>query len=109
VLERNEAIADGLLREIQEETGLAVEPVALTGIYKNMSRGIIALVFKCRVVGGELTENEEVTGFRWVREGDVRSLMSEAYAVRIIDAFRPEALPAVREHDGVRLLVSASS
>jgi 8-oxo-dGTP diphosphatase len=109
VLERNEAIADGLLREIQEETGLAVEPVALTGIYKNMSRGIIALVFKCRVVGGELTENEEVTGFRWVREGDVRSLMSEAYAVRIIDALRPEALPAVREHAGVRLLVSASS
>ncbi len=109
VLERNEAVADGLLREIKEETGLAVEPIALTGIYKNMSRGIIALVFRCRAVGGELTENEEVAGFRWVQEEDVRSIMSEAYAVRILDAFRPGALPAVRAHDGVKLLASVSS
>ena len=109
VLERNEAIADGLLREIKEETGLAVEPVALTGVYKNMSRGIIALVFRCRAIGGELTENEEVTGFRWVRKNDVRSIMPEAYAVRILDAFQPQAVPAVREHDGVKLLVHAGS
>ena len=109
VLERNEAISDGLRREIKEETGLAVEPVALTGVYKNMSRGIIALVFRCRAVGGELAENEEVTGFRWVRKNDVRSIMPEAYAVRILDAFQPQAVPAVREHDGVKLLVHAGS
>ena len=109
VLERNEAIADGLLREIKEETGLAVEPVALTGVYKNMSRGIIALVFRCRAIGGELTENEEVTGFQWVRKNDVKSIMPEAYAVRILDAFQPQAVPAVREHDGMKLLVQAGS
>jgi len=109
VLERDEAITDGLLREVREETGLAVEPVALTGIYKNMSRGIIALVFRCRAVGGELTENEEVIGFRWVRESDVRSVMPEAYAVRILDAFQPQAVPAIRAHDGVKLLVAAGS
>jgi ADP-ribose pyrophosphatase YjhB (NUDIX family) len=107
VLERNEGITDGLLREVEEETGLDVELVALTGIYKNMSRGIIALVFRCRAVGGELTKNEEVIGFRWVRESDVRLLMSEAYAVRILDAFQPQAAPAIREHDGVKLLVAA--
>lgn len=109
VLERNETVTDGLLREIREETGLAVEPVALTGVYKNMSRGIIALVFRCRPIGGKLAENPEVTGFRWVREADVRSLMSEAYAVRVLDAFQPQAVPAVREHDGVNLLVPAGS
>lgn len=109
VLEQNETVTDGLLREIKEETGLTVEPVALTGVYKNMSRGIIALVFKCRAIGGKLAENPEVAGFRWVREADVGSLMSEAYAVRVLDAFQPRAAPAVREHDGVNLLVPAGS
>jgi len=107
VLERNETITDGLLREVREETGLTVEPVALTGIYKNMSRGIIALVFRCRVAGGNLMENTEVTGFRWVQESDVGAIMPEAYAVRILDAFRPQAVPAIRNHDGVKLLVPA--
>jgi 8-oxo-dGTP diphosphatase len=109
VLERSETVTDGLLREIKEETGLTVEPVALTGVYKNMSRGIIALVFRCRAIGGKLTENPEVAGFRWVREADACSLMSEAYAVRVLDAFQPQGVPAVREHDGVNLLAPAGS
>ena len=74
ILERDETITDGLLREVREETGLIVEPVALTGVYKNMSRGIIALVFRCRPVGGTLRENREVTGFRWVRESEVSAI-----------------------------------
>ena len=32
VLERDESIIEGLLREVREETGLIVEPVALTGV-----------------------------------------------------------------------------
>ena len=106
ILERDETITEGLLREVREKTGLIVEPVALTGVYKNMSRGIIALVFRCRPIGGTLTENSEVTGFRWVRESDVNSIMSEAYAVRILDAYRHNAVPSIRDHDGVRLVVS---
>ena len=47
VLELDETIHAGLIREIAEETGLTVEPVALTGVYNNMPRGIIALVFRC--------------------------------------------------------------
>jgi len=107
ILERDETITDGLLREVREETGLIVEPIALTGVYKNMSRGIIALVFRCRPVGGTLTENREVTGFRWVRESEVSAIMSEAYAVRILDAYRHSAVPSIRDHDGVKLVVPA--
>jgi 8-oxo-dGTP diphosphatase len=106
ILERDETITDGLRREVKEETGLTVEPVALTGVYKNMSRSIVALVFRCRAVGGTLTENPEVTGFRWVRESDINKIMPEAYAVRILDAYRPSAAPAVRDHDGVRLVAA---
>ena len=65
VLELGETIHDGLRREIREETGLDVEPVALTGVYKNMTRGIIALVFRCKITGGDLAANDEVTAFRW--------------------------------------------
>jgi 8-oxo-dGTP diphosphatase len=109
ILERDETITDGLLREVMEETGLIVEPVALTGVYKNMSRGIVALVFRCRAVGGALRQNSEVTGFRWVRESEVSTLMSEAYAVRILDAYRHSTVPFVREHDGVRLVASRAN
>jgi ADP-ribose pyrophosphatase YjhB (NUDIX family) len=107
ILERDETITDGLLREVREETGLIVEPVALTGVYKNMSRGIIALVFRCRPVGGTLTENPEVAGFRWVLESEVSAIMSEAYAMRILDAYRHNAVPSIRDHDGVKLVVPA--
>jgi 8-oxo-dGTP diphosphatase len=107
VLERNETITDGLLREVREETGLTVEPVALTGVYKNMARGVVALVFRCRMVSGQLTENSEVRGFRWVRQSDVPEIMPEAYAVRILDAYRLNAGPYVRDHNGVSLVGSA--
>lgn len=63
VLETGESITDGLRREVREETGLEVEPVALTGVYKNMPRGIIALVFRCEITGGELTINDEAAAF----------------------------------------------
>ena len=104
VLELDEAIEDGLRREVREETGLDIEPDTLTGVYKNMNRGIIALVFRCKVTGGELTANDEVTDFRWADESNIRQLASQAYAVRILDALRANTAPAVRQHDGIRML-----
>jgi 8-oxo-dGTP diphosphatase len=47
VLEPGETIHDGLRREVREETGLDIEPITLTGVYKNMVRAIVALVFRC--------------------------------------------------------------
>jgi 8-oxo-dGTP diphosphatase len=104
VLELGESIPDGLRREIREETGLDIEPDALTGIYKNMSRGIVALVFRCKITGGQLATNSEVTAFRWADDTAIRQLTTEAYAVRLLDALHPDAAPAVRQHDGVHLL-----
>jgi ADP-ribose pyrophosphatase YjhB (NUDIX family) len=95
---------DGSRREIREETGLDIEPDALTGVYKNMPRGIIALVFRCKITGGHLTTNDEVTAFRWADEADIRQLTSEAYAVRVTDALCNNIGPAIRQHDGTHLL-----
>ncbi|MBB2908758.1 ADP-ribose pyrophosphatase YjhB (NUDIX family) [Streptosporangium becharense] len=104
VLERDEDITAGLLREIREETGLEVEPVTLTGVYKNMARGIVALVFRCKVIGGHLTETDETRAFRWVTAEEVRELASEAFAIRVLDAMHHDQPPAIRHHDGTRLL-----
>ncbi len=102
VLELGETIEDGLRREVREETGLDVQPVQVTGLYKNMSRGIVAIVFRCTVVGGQLRPSDETRAFAWLTPDEVRDTMSEAYAVRMLDALDPEA-PAVRAHDGEHL------
>ena len=104
VLELGEAIHNGLRREIREETGLDVEPMALSGVYKNMPRGIVALVFRCKITGGALATNDEVSDFRWVTESEATRLMSEAYAIRVLDALHDPGPAAVRTHDGVHLL-----
>ena len=103
VLELDEAIEAGLRREVREETGLTIEPVALTGVYKNMARGIVALVFRCKMISGHLTVNDEVSGFRWATPEEVKAMADEAFAVRVLDALADQPTPAVRHHDGVHI------
>ena len=76
----------------------------MTGIYKNMTRGIIALVFRCRTVSGDLSINSEVTDFHWATLSDLTAMVSDAFAIRVLDALSPGSTPAVRQHDGVQLL-----
>ncbi len=104
VLELDESIENGLRREAREETGLDIEPVALTGVYKNMTRGIVAIVFRCKITGGGLALTDETAAFRWADEHDISELAAEVYAIRVLDALRSDTTPAVRNHDGTRLL-----
>jgi 8-oxo-dGTP diphosphatase len=92
-----------LVREVLGETGLTVEPEALTGVYKNMRRGIVALVFRCRVVDGQVGVSTETVKVAWLRAEEVTRRMDEAYAMRLLDALRPGP-PAVRPHNGLVLL-----
>jgi ADP-ribose pyrophosphatase YjhB (NUDIX family) len=105
VLELNETIEDGLRREVREETGAEVEVGPLTGIYKNMPAGIVALVFTARAASKPRLESSEACAIRWISLAKIDSLMVPAYAVRIRDALTsPEDRPAVRAHDGQELL-----
>lgn len=106
ILELDEDIESGLRREVREETGLEVEPIALTGVYKNMARGIVALVFRCRAVGGQLTETDESRAFRWLTADEVKTLASEAFAIRVLDALALSDIPVIRQHDGIHLMGS---
>ncbi len=104
ILEADEGIREGLIREVQEETGLEVNPDGLSGVYKNMTRGIVALLFRCNVVKGEIKTTEEAAEVRFLTSHEISELMDEAYACRLLDALEPAV--AVRSHDGVSLLLA---
>ncbi|MGC9667944.1 NUDIX hydrolase [Planosporangium sp. 12N6] len=110
VLELYESIQDGVRREVEEETGLKVEPDRLTGVYKNLKLGVVALVFRARVVGGRAGPTEESANVDWWTADEVNARMPEVFAVRVLDAL--DALDArdvaVRLHDGTRLLAEGS-
>ena len=104
VLELDESIETGLVREVTEETGLTVRPVALTGVYKNMRRGIVALVFRCEILDGDARTTRETREIAWLTPPQLSEHMSDAYRVRLLDALQNESTPAVRAHDGTELL-----
>lgn len=106
VLELDERPEDGVIREVLEETGIAVSVERLTGVYKNMTRGVVALVFRCRPVGGQATTSPESTAVEWITLQEAKHTMSEVYAVRVTDAMDAET-PYVRAHDGRHLLEPA--
>lgn len=106
VLEVDEAPEEGARREVLEETGVKVEVERLTGVYKNMVRGIVALVFRCRPMGGTASTSDESAEVAWLTPEEVGERMSEAYAIRLFDALNTGA-PSIRIHDGQRLLPTA--
>ncbi|MEE4425169.1 NUDIX hydrolase [Streptomyces bugieae] len=85
-----------------EATGIHVEVDELTGVYKNTTRGIVALVFRCKPVGGEERTSSEATAVTWLTPDEVAESMSEVYALRFLDAL-DGAGPHVRSHDGKQL------
>jgi 8-oxo-dGTP pyrophosphatase MutT (NUDIX family) len=103
VLEFDESIIDCAKREVREETGYEIEPEHLTGVYKNMPRGIVALVFRAHIVGGTPATSGETSRIDWWTPEQVRKEMTEAYAIRILDALHTNGA-AIRTHDGVNLI-----
>lgn len=102
VLELDETIEDAVIREVEEETGARVEVERLTGVYKNMRQGIVAVVFRCRLLSEPLSNTSEASAVAWHDIDDVPDLMKPAYAARVLDALDDDV--HIRAHDGVDLL-----
>lgn len=102
VLELDESFEAGVQREVLEETGLGVAVERLTGVYKNLTHGIVALVYRCRPAGGNPHVTDEAREIRWMTKEEVQSAMVPAFEARVLDAF--EDAPQSRAHDGVDLI-----
>jgi 8-oxo-dGTP diphosphatase len=67
-IEDDETAEECLVREMEEETGLKVEPVKMTGLYSEPERDprlIIAAAFLVRRVGGEPKAGDDAGEVRW--------------------------------------------
>jgi 8-oxo-dGTP diphosphatase len=105
LLELRETFDDGLRREVREEAGLDIRVDHLTGVYKNMSRGVVALVFRCTALNRPQQTTSEASAVAWVPLHDVTNLMDPAYAIRILDA-TDSTRATFRAHDGTHLVDS---
>jgi 8-oxo-dGTP diphosphatase len=84
-------------------TGVTVEPGRLTGVYKNMRRGVVSLVFRCRPLSGAAHPTTEATEVDWLDTLQITGRMAEAFAIRLTHALETDG-PRIRIHDGHRLL-----
>jgi ADP-ribose pyrophosphatase YjhB (NUDIX family) len=104
-LELGETIEAGAQREVLEETGVTIELQRLTGIYKNMTLGVINFVFRARAVHGEPQTGPETKDTRWATRQEITELVpTEAVAIRTLDALDNPEHPRIRHHDGVHLM-----
>ncbi len=102
VLELHEQFEEGVRREVCEETGMDVRVDRLTGVYKNLTIGVVALVFRCTPLGDPNRVSDEAAKVRWADLSEIPELMDPAYAVRVTDAFVDST--TTRAHDGVQLV-----
>ena len=81
-------------REVREETGLAIEPVALAGYREviardgddKVERHFVILLFAARWVSGEPLLNEELSEARWVDPAEIAGLPTTPGLAEIVAA-----------------------
>jgi 8-oxo-dGTP diphosphatase len=99
VVERDEDLLSALVREIHEETGFTIRPGRLTGVYKNMALGIVALVFRCVPAAGTAHTGPESRAVRWVTPDELPRLVGERLRVRIEDALADRPDVTIRAYE----------
>ena len=94
VMDIGESIAQTATREVQEETGLEVEPEYIVGVYSDPGhvfayddgevRQQFSVCFACRIVGGELATSEESTEVGFFPPVEIEAMpMHESIRLRI--------------------------
>jgi 8-oxo-dGTP diphosphatase len=81
VVELGESLEEAIRREVEEETGLRVEPTGIVEVFSSISRDHQAAVrfhyvivdFLCRQIDGQLACGSDACDLRWVARGELNS------------------------------------
>ena len=97
VVETGETLHEAVTREVREETGIAIEPLALAGHREvvirdrdnRVSRHFVILAFMADWKSGEFSPNEELAEGRWLLPEELTGLQTtEGLAEIVAAAFR---------------------
>jgi 8-oxo-dGTP diphosphatase len=96
LIEIGESLHAGVAREVQEETGLLVEPVELIELLDRIHRDgervrfhYVIADYLCRVKGGDLKAASDADAVRWVERAEWNShsaLVLDPITVRVIES-----------------------
>jgi ADP-ribose pyrophosphatase YjhB (NUDIX family) len=96
VMELGESLADCVIREVREETGLDVAVSGIVGIYSDPKhvfayddgevRQEFSICFECRLLGGDVAVSDESFEVRFFDTDEVRELpMVDSIRLRVSD------------------------
>jgi 8-oxo-dGTP diphosphatase len=92
-LELGESLADGVRREVREETGLEIRPLGVLEIFERIMRDAsgapeyhyVLIDYVCRITGGELCAGDDVCAVEWLRRPDLSKLRVTEGTLGVID------------------------
>jgi len=93
-VEAGEALIEAVVREVREELGMAIEPIALAGYReaimrdddKRVARHYVILAFAARWTAGEPVLGDEIAEARWLHPSQLTSLNTTEGLAEIVAA-----------------------
>jgi 8-oxo-dGTP diphosphatase len=92
LLELGEELAEGVRREMKEETGLIVEPLEILTVFDRITRRrarvqyhYVIVDYVCRRTGGRLRAGSDVVDARWVRREDLPQYHLSEKATAVVE------------------------
>ena len=107
-VEPGESVAEAVVREVREETGLEVEPVRLIGVYSSPAHHqivtypdgnvihYVSSAFECRITGGEIACGPESLACEWFPPDQLPPSLMPIARIRITDALAGEVRAFIR-------------
>jgi 8-oxo-dGTP diphosphatase len=91
-VEVGEPLDKAVRREILEETGIVIRPTGITGVYYNVTKHILSVIFKAEYVSGELNiQPEEIKEAQFVKmtEANIEQFFTRPHMrSRTLDAMK---------------------